>query len=344
MMKMKQPFHRLSSVHTAEELIDIAFRRASRISPSLPKRTASHVRARIKERMKILAAGQAITARLKRTLNEMPDLEKIHPFYRELADVLIGVDKLKKSLGAVNWALRKIAEISKHYAKRERHAQSTEEAAKLRREAYGRMASILKQISKELELLKKARNTLIKLPDIDPEAPTIVVAGYTNVGKSTFVRAVSTAKPKIASYPFTTKSIIVGHRKAGKTTIQIIDTPGLLDRPLSERNKIELQAILALKHLAKIIIYIFDPTTTCGYPLKNQINLYKEVKQSFAKIPIIVVANKRDIAKESDLEDLRRLIGEEPLCISALVSEDVEKVFEIALNILSGKAVAQRRF
>jgi len=328
MTKMKQPFHRLSSVHTAEELIDIAFRRASRISPSLPKRTASHVKARIKERMKILAAGQAITARLKRTLSEMPDLEKIHPFYRELADVLIGIDRLKKSLGAINWASKKIAEISKHYAKRERHAQSTEEAAKLRREAYGRMASILKQISKELELLKKARDTLIKLPDIDPEAPTIVVAGYTNVGKSTFVKAVSTAKPKIASYPFTTKNIIVGHRKTEKTTIQIIDTPGLLDRPLSQRNKIELQAILALKHLAKTIIYIFDPTTTCGYPLKNQINLYKEIKQNFPKTPIITVANKADIAKKEQIATLEREISTKIEMVSALKNIGVERIIE----------------
>jgi len=46
---------------------------------------------------------------------------------------------------------------------------------------------------------------------------TVVVAGYPNVGKSSFIRLVSTAEPEIAAYPFTTKGVIVGHRDLGKS-------------------------------------------------------------------------------------------------------------------------------
>ena len=42
--------------------------------------------------------------------------------------------------------------------------------------------------------------------------------------------------PEVASYPFTTKGIIVGHRIMGREKIQFVDTPGILDRPAEERN------------------------------------------------------------------------------------------------------------
>lgn len=329
---MEQPFARVRYIPSADELIDLAFRRASKVSPSLPKRAGGKVKVRIKERSRISTAGRILSSRLQRIVQEMPDLDRIHPFYRELADVLVGVGELKRCLGAMKWASEMVQRLSERYARRERYARSIGEAAQLRREAYGRMASIVKQVSDELEFLRNARSQLVKLPSIDPNLPTIVVAGYTNVGKSTLVKAVSSAKPAVASYPFTTKSIIVGHTKTPTGVVQVIDTPGLLDRPLSQRNRIELQAILALKHLAKAIIFLFDPSTTCGYPLENQINLYLEVKRSFSDIPIIPAANKVDIVDDDDLKALGSAVHEPIMKVSALKGFGVREVFEEALS------------
>ena len=114
-----------------------------------------------------------------------------------------------------------------------------------------------------------------------------------NVGKSTLLAALTGSKPEIAHYPFTTKNLNFGSDKKNK--IQFVDTPGLLDRPLSKRNKIERQAIVALKHVAKLIIFIFDVSET-GYELKAQKKLLDEIRKSF-RVPIIKVTNKADVSE-----------------------------------------------
>jgi len=153
------------------------------------------------------------------------------------------------------------------------------------------------------------------------------------VGKSSFVRAVSSAKPDVASYPFTTKSIVVGHRETPYGRIQIIDTPGLLDRPLSERNRIELQAILALKHLARVMIFMVDPTNNCGFPLESQIRLYEEVRASFPEVPMIKVINKADIATPEEIEAAKTFLGQDAYVISALRGDGVEEVLDKAVEL-----------
>jgi nucleolar GTP-binding protein len=146
-----------------------------------------------------------------------------------------------------------------------------------------------------------------EFPEIH-DIPTIVIAGYPNVGKSSLLRCLSSAKPKIAQYPFTTKEIHLGHIEKTEKYItkrfQIIDTPGLFDRPLSKRNVIEKQAMAALTHLAGLIIFILDTSETCGYSLEEQTHLLTQIKNMFSGLPTIIVENKADI-KKTDSSNLK---------------------------------------
>ncbi len=78
---------------------------------------------------------------------------------------------------------------------------------------------------------------------------------------------------------------------------QIIDTPGLLDRPFSKRNDIEKQALSALSTLANIIVFVIDATETCGYSSKDQLHLLSQVKKMFSDSSFIIVENKADLKK-----------------------------------------------
>lgn len=329
---MRQPFSDMHSVLSAEKLIDLAFSRASKKEMIFSKRIPTIVKVKRKEAARVTAVGQILADRLMKTVKETPKVDEIHPFYKELADVLVGVIRLKKSLGALNWAAKMVGDLADRYTKRINSAKTITDAANLRKEAYGRIASIIKRVSKDLDFLQEAQDRLSAIPSIDTEMITIVVAGYANSGKSTFVSQVSTAKPEIAAYPFTTKEINVGHRDTSHGRCQIIDTPGLLDRPLSERNKIELQAIIALRHLADVIVFITDPSETCGYPFSRQVNLYKEILNEFSDIPIIKVLNKADLANKTKIEKAKQEIGSDSFEAISPQNIGVQEIFEEAMR------------
>lgn len=104
------------------------------------------------------------------------------------------------------------------------------------------MCTIMKRNTASLAYLEQVRQHLSRLPSIDPHTRTLLVCGYPNVGKSSFMNSISRADVEVQPYAFTTKSLYVGHVDYKYMRWQVIDTPGVLDRPLDERNTIEMQA------------------------------------------------------------------------------------------------------
>ena len=112
---------------------------------------------------------------------------------------------------------------------------------------------------------------MARLPSIDPNTRTLLVCGYPNVGKSSFMNKVTRADVEVQPYAFTTKALFVGHTDYKYLRWQVIDTPGVLDRPLEERNTIEMQSITALAHLRACVMYVVDISEQCGYSIKQQV-------------------------------------------------------------------------
>lgn len=63
---------------------------------------------------------------------------------------------------------------------------------------------------------------------------------------------------------------------------QVVDTPGILDHPLEERNTIEMQAITALAHLRSAVLYVMDVSEQCGHTLQQQLELFNNIRPLFA--------------------------------------------------------------
>ena len=290
-------FKKIPSVFSAEEILDISFKRAKKVQ--IHDRNPFY-----KKKKTIIAKTDSFATNtisfLEKYVKEFPSIEKLPSFYQELINIKINTDNLKKSLGAVDWARKTCKNIYSKQAKSLKKSKNIDFLKMKQQEIHGRISSVVKQVNKDLLFLSEAQKIIKKFPDIG-EVPTVVIAGYPNVGKSSLLKCLSSAKPEIAQYPFTTKDIHVGHiEKKDRHIIkryQIIDTPGLLDRPLSDRNKIEKQAIAALNHLADLVIFILDPSETSGYSLDDQKHLLSNIKKMFSESTIILVENKTDIKK-----------------------------------------------
>jgi len=285
-------FDRLPSVPSSQELLNKAFRRASRVGTS--------------QDLKISTAGNVLAENLAGVVRGFPSLDRLPPFYREMLDILVGADALRISLSRLQWASGKIRQISKSYAALARRGDDGPSVA---RAAFGRMSSVVKSIDVDLEFLKEARKKLREMPTIDPEVPIIIIAGYPNVGKSSFLAGITGARPEIARYPFTTKGVSLGHFTRDHQRYQVLDTPGLLDRPLEEKNTIERQTIAALSHLPAVVLFILDPSEHCGYPLASQLHL-AETLAAWIKHPMLVAVNKADLAGFENAPQMSTLTGE----------------------------------
>jgi len=213
----------------------------------------------------------------------------------------------------------------------------------------GRMCTLMKKQTPSLAYLEQVRQHLARLPSIDPNTRTIVLCGYPNVGKSSFLNKITRADVDVQPYPFTTKSLFVGHTDYQYLRWQVIDTPGILDHPLEERNTIEMQAITALAHLRATIVFIVDISEHCGYSLKQQVSLFKSLQPLFVGKPIMVVANKIDVVKYEELSaEYREMLeelkvdGTEIVPMSTFTDDGVSQVKQKACEKLLSQRVEMK--
>ncbi|MCL1983869.1 MAG: GTP-binding protein, partial [Methanomassiliicoccaceae archaeon] len=189
----------IPTVLTSDELMDKAFRRASKIQKNgttaldFKKKTAL---------AKVTASGDIVVTTLKDYVNRFPVIEKDGGFYSDLVDLTIGIDQYKQSLGAMNWASNRVEKLKNESLRNLRRTKDITYVEGIRSGFYGRLASILKQVSKDLLFLQVAKNRFRDLPNIESDVATAVIAGFPNVGKSKLVSVLSTATPEIAPYPF----------------------------------------------------------------------------------------------------------------------------------------------
>ncbi|MFX1529545.1 MAG: NOG1 family protein [Promethearchaeota archaeon] len=337
---MKNPFNEFYHVPTAKELLDIAFKRGMKSSAQVSKNAPILIKAKKKESKRIKVVVEELINRILNIIKMVPIIDDLPDFYKELASILVDIDKLKLSLGKLNGILPILSSIEREHLSQLKKIEIPKEGDQIRRAAFGRISSVINKQDKNLKHLNAIRGDLRRIPTIDYTLPCIVVAGYPNVGKSSIVKNISTNKKiEVKEYPFTTKQLNMGHLeiegKFEKIKIQCLDTPGILDRPMSKRNKIELQAILALRLISDVILFVFDPTPACGFDITSQIELFREIKQNFSKqgkIEIIIVFNKIDLAKDSEIAYLKEnlnLTDDEFYLTNALTGENLDKLIKV---------------
>ena len=288
-------FTRIPTVLRSQELIDKSVLKASKITEPYHPKIEDKIRKEIMDRISTI---ESITcSHLLKLVKRFPTIEKLHPFYEDMIDLMFDVDQYKVSLSKAQWASERIEVLSTELIGQLKKAKTIEKLNQIMKAYYGRYSSIIKSIDKDLQFLSKCRDWMRIIPDINAEMPTFIIAGMPNVGKSSLLSKLTGNEPKVAIYPFTTQTISIGYMQLNNQKIQIIDTPGILDRPMEERNEMELKSILSLRDIRGVIIFLIDPTGHSSYTMEQQENLFNEVKQRFVS-PIIRVQTKADLSVE----------------------------------------------
>ncbi|CAL5199903.1 unnamed protein product [Lathyrus oleraceus] len=288
-------FKKITVVPNGKDFIDIILSRTQRQTPTVVHKGYAINRLRQFYMRKVKYTQTNFHEKLSTIIDEFPRLGDIHPFYGDLLHVLYNKDHYKLALGQINTARNLIGKIAKDYVKLLKYGDSLYRCKCLKVAALGRMCTVLKRIGPSLAYLEQVRQHMARLPSIDPNTRTILICGYPNVGKSSFINKITRADVDVQPYAFTTKSLFVGHTDYKYLRYQVIDTPGILDRPFEDRNIIEMCSITALAHLRAAILFFLDISGSCGYTIAQQAALFQSIKSLFLNKPLIVVCNKTDL-------------------------------------------------
>lgn len=283
------------------EFTDVVLNRTQRKTPTVVRPGFKIQRIRQFYMRKVRYTGDGFTEKLDEIVESFPRINDLHPFHRDLLDTLYEKNHYKISLASLSRAKTLIEGVSRDYVRLLKFGQSLFQCKQLKRAAMGRMATIVKRLKDPLLYLEQVRQHLGRLPSIDPNTRTLLICGYPNVGKSSFLRAVTKADVDVQPYAFTTKALYVGHFDYKYLRFQAIDTPGILDRPTEEMNNIEMQSIYAVAHLRSCVLYFMDLSEQCGFSLEDQVKLFHSIKPLFANKTVVVVINKIDLKRLSDL-------------------------------------------
>lgn len=327
----------MAPVPTANDFLDIVLSKTQRKTPTVVHPGWKITRIRSFYMRKVMFTKDAFTEKLDAILADFPILDNLHPFTSSLMNVLYDKNHYKLALGQLNTARHLIESVAKDYIRLIKFGDSLYRCKQLKRSALGRMATIMKRQKDPLAYLEQVRQHISRLPSIDPSTRTLLICGYPNVGKSSFINKVTRADVDVQPYAFTTKSLFVGHMDYKYLRWQVIDTPGILDHPLEEMNTIEMQSITALAHLRSTILYFMDLSEQCGYTIEAQVKLFDSIKPLFSNKPTFVVINKIDAQRLDTLDAERQEL------VRSLVSESQGQVTLMQISTFTEEGVMDMR-
>ena len=165
------------------------------------------------------------------------------------------------------------------------------------------------------------------------------IVGLPNAGKSTLVSSLSSAKPKIADYPFTTLTPNLGVvRTHRREPFIVADIPGLIEGAHAGTGL----GIRFLRHVerTRILVHLVDAAAIdSDHPLKDLTTINRELhqySQALAEKPRLIVLNKMDVGWAEDAATLfKEALGKEDLLqISAATGQGLDRLVAKLCNLL----------
>jgi nucleolar GTP-binding protein len=349
---------RLPVVKSTTELINKARKVAFQTKPDTNLKNARN-RARKEGAETMDAITKALCVPLRDVVNGYKyELRRLHPFEKVVADLTARSRQkrdglvLQDVLDDIHEARKEVLIAGKDWTAKAKNADTAREAMDAMKEGEERMYVLFEELAGgPVKLIIELQKALRTTPVVMLDTPAVVLVGAPNVGKSSIVRAISSATPEVNNYPFTTRGMTLGHvqvfwkddtttaaavipelkdikkgRFDEKTLLsgtyaftqlcQVMDSPGLLVRPDNKRNEMEALTLAAMQHLPTAVMYVLDLSGGAGdkcSSVADQIQLRKEVRARFPRRPWIDVVAKYDLGlADGARDDLEEILDGSP--------------------------------
>ena len=250
----------------------------------------------------------------------------------------------------IHEARKEIMLASKDWIAYTKSAENAREASAAMEEGSTRLVGLFNSLAApSVKQILELQRGLRSAPAVRLDTPAVVLVGAPNVGKSSIVRAITSATPEVNNYPFTTRGMTLGHvevfwsdddavanavvpaadrklrtpapevvmgRYAFSQLCQVMDSPGLLVRPDEERNEMEALTLAAMQHLPTAVMYVMDLSGEAGdkcSSIEDQLQLRRDVRKRFPRRPWIDVVSKYDLGVvNGSLEILEEILDGTP--------------------------------
>ncbi|CAM8987256.1 unnamed protein product [Rhodiola kirilowii] len=287
-------------VMPAVDILQSAMKKAKRIPPTKGIANIAK-RERNKGAKQLDALMKELGVPLRVYMENFPNKNTLHPYERSLIELTLGDGHYEQVLRMVDSLRKKVVSVGKEHASLCAKSLTKREALERLTEGVKELEVIFNREGRAVDDLLNIAKILRQMPVVDLETPTLCLVGAPNVGKSSLVRILSTGKPEVCNYPFTTRGILMGHIKISSEVFQVTDTPGLLNRHDEDRNNLEKLTLAVLSHLPTAILFVHDLSGQCGTSPTDQFVVYKEIKEKFGNHLWLDVVSKCDLLKESPI-------------------------------------------
>jgi len=166
------------------------------------------------------------------------------------------------------------------------------------------------------------------------------LVGLPNAGKSSLLGRLTRAAPKVADYPFTTISPVLGTIETDERQAVVADIPGLIEGAAEGAGL--GHEFLAHVERCSVLVHLVELAPLEGDPVANYEAVRSELSSygaDLARLPELVVLSKRDLLPaaqvETALEEWRQRLGRESLGVLAVSSATGEGLEELRSRVLS---------
>lgn len=291
---------RLPHVPTHEEQISRARKSAKKAVRLVRGGENAKRKHQVGEKQLLEEHAQHLAKPLRTCLRAFPPLSSFPPFERAVLELTVGGKEYETAVFRAEQLRKQLVQEGKEATKSVTEARSQKDRAERLQLALDKMEHVLGKRRGDVERLVEVAKQLRRVPEVEEDKPTLVLVGAPNVGKSSLVRKLSTGAPQVCHYPFTTRSIHMGHFHIHGVAHQVTDTPGLLRRPDEDRNRMERLTLAAIQHLPAVVLFVMDPTELCGTEWDDQVAIREELRVRFPNRPWMDVLSKADLLQDED--------------------------------------------